>query len=279
MLRSTITVVTGTVLGILTAFLSACLPTQSAEAASMNFTTPTVIWTDETIGVGEVWNVEPFMTLTIAPGVNITNMGTINNNGLFDIMDNATINNSGTINTLVTLINSGTVTNFGTINNFGDISNHDTMINKCGGTFNNDGRYFGNTEFVNESCYSLNLFEGATPSDFIFGLGQESTAVAETDDPIVTHVNFTWNGPSGTQGSELVPLVAGSADSTFAPNEPGAWIVIADFGNGQVIQKTLSVSFFVLPESPIGAIALILTSTGISGGYLYFRSRKPIPEI
>jgi hypothetical protein len=253
----------------LTLFFSA----QPAEAASMNFTTPTVIWTDETIGIGEIWNVEPGITLTIAPTVNITNSGTITNNGLFEILDFATITNNGTINNLVTLDNFGTITNFGTINNFGDIINHETIINKCGGTFNNEGRYFGNTQVINEPCYGLDLFEGINPSNGIVDLNQELRAVASTDDSSVDQITFRWISPGAAIASEVTVPIS-TPEDTFAPDEPGDWVVEADFGNDQVIQKMLTVPFFVLPESPIGAIAMTLASIGALSGFFYIRSRR-----
>ena len=38
-------------------------------------------------------------------------------------------------------------------------------------------------------------------------------------------------------------------------------------------------SFFVLPESPIGAIAMIGSSFGALSGYMFLRSRKNTPKI
>ncbi|MCI0564599.1 MAG: hypothetical protein MN733_39530 [Nitrososphaera sp.] len=35
-------------------------------------------------------------------------------------------------------------------------------------------------------------------------------------------------------------------------------------------------SFFVAPESPVGAIAMVIASMDALAGFLYFRSRKPI---
>ena len=44
---------------------------------------------------------------------------------------------------------------------------------------------------------SLNLFEGTNSSDLSLDLGQEARAVANTTDPYVRQVNFTWNNPNG----------------------------------------------------------------------------------
>ena len=45
----------------------------------------------------------------------------------------------------------------------------------------------------------------------------------------------------------------------------------ADFGNGVIIHKTLNVSALVIPESPIGIIALIVSSLGVLGGFMFLR--------
>jgi hypothetical protein len=47
---------------------------------------------------------------------------------------------------------------------------------------------------------------------------------------------------------------------SFIPDKPGEWTVAADFFNGTILTETLSVSFFVVPESPIGVIAILASS-------------------
>jgi hypothetical protein len=69
-----------------------------------------------------------------------------------------------------------------------------------------------------------------------------------------------------------VPL-SESRDS-FAPDEPGRWTIEADFNNGEVSRKTLDVAFFVLPESPIGSIAMAMTSIAALAGFAYFRMHR-----
>jgi hypothetical protein len=124
--------------------------------------------------------------------------------------------------------------------------------------------------------YSLNLFEDGDPSDLVYDLGQEARAVAETDDPVVTEVTFRWNNPSGdTVDIEIVPLsLTGQAESTFAPNEVGTWTVIADFGNGVVIQETLDIDFMVIPESSMGVIALLVSSLAALGGFVLLKRKQ-----
>jgi hypothetical protein len=124
--------------------------------------------------------------------------------------------------------------------------------------------------------YGLQLFEnGTSVSDGIVNLNQEVRAVAETADTLVDQVTFRWMSPSG-EIAQNVTVPISTPEDTFIPDEQGTWIVEADFGNGQVIRKMLNISFFVVPESPIGAIAMLLASMGALGGFLYFRSRRPI---
>ena len=65
------------------------------------------------------------------------------------------------------------------------------------------------------------------------------------------------------------------ASDTFEPDAIGRWTVIADFGDEEEIVKTLDIRFNVIPESPLGALALIGSSLAALGGFVYFRqSRK-----
>jgi len=123
--------------------------------------------------------------------------------------------------------------------------------------------------------YDLNIFEGTNPSDLIIDLGQEAKAVANTTDPLVSQANFTWNNPSGDPvHTELVSLsLTGQAEDTFKPDEVGKWTVFADFGNGVVKQQTFDVRLLVIPESPIGLIALVVSSFAALGAYMKFKTK------
>ena len=127
--------------------------------------------------------------------------------------------------------------------------------------------------------YGLSLFEGSSPSDMIADLNQGVTAVAETSN-FIGFATFRWINPSGDPvRTEVVPLsVAGEkavASDTFEPDAIGRWTVIADFGDEEEIVKTLDIRFNVIPESPLGALALIGSSLAALGGFVYFRqSRK-----
>ncbi|HEY7733564.1 MAG TPA: hypothetical protein VIB07_02105 [Nitrososphaera sp.] len=122
--------------------------------------------------------------------------------------------------------------------------------------------------------YSLTIFENFDEfSDGTTGLGQDVRAVASTIDASVDQITFRWMDPAAEIVREVTVSI-GSPEDTFAPDVPGDWVVEADFGNGQVLRNTLSIPFFVLPESPIGALAMVLASMGSLGAYLYFRSKK-----
>ena len=122
--------------------------------------------------------------------------------------------------------------------------------------------------------YDLNLFEGIAASDLVASVGDELEALAETDDPGVTEVIFRWIDPGNTVDRTVtVPLAGGSASDTFMPDEKGTWKVEADFGNGQVVEVTLDISFFVLPESPIGTLALVASTLASLGAFAFFRNR------
>jgi DNA-binding beta-propeller fold protein YncE len=123
--------------------------------------------------------------------------------------------------------------------------------------------------------YSLNLFEDSSPSDEVIDLGEDVRAVAETTDPLVTQVIFRWIDPSSNvDETTTVPLVAGEAEDSFIPDEIGTWIVEADFGNGQVVQKTLNIDFLVIPESPVGIAALVGSSLAALGAFMFLRKRS-----
>jgi hypothetical protein len=123
--------------------------------------------------------------------------------------------------------------------------------------------------------YLLRLFEGEQESDGIIDLGQEISAVASTRDTSIDQVIFRWIDPSNDiVETAAVPLNLGSSKASFEPDKLGTWIVEADFGNGEVVQKTLDISFIVIPESPIGIIALLGSAVATLGAYALLRGQR-----
>lgn len=131
-----------------------------------------------------------------------------------------------------------------------------------------------NTEaLITEPCEIADFLYSVELSDDIVPLEAEVRAFATTTDPSVDAVMFTWIGPEGGAARQVtVPAAIG--EDSFNPNRQGEWVIEADFQNGQVIRKTLTVGFFVLPESPIGVAALIVSSLAVLGGFLYLRGRS-----
>lgn len=109
--------------------------------------------------------------------------------------------------------------------------------------------------------YTLELFEGDQLSDFILNLNQEVKAVASTSDPAVDEVEFRWIDPANNVVQTTTKPIA-EAQDLFTPSSSGSWTVEADFRNGTVLRQTVEVGFFVLPESPIGPIAIISAAIG-----------------
>jgi hypothetical protein len=146
---------------------------------------------------------------------------------------------------------------------------HFTIATQCSPSNNNNG----------EKHYSLSLFEnGNVPIEGVTDLGSEVRALAETSDPEVFEVKFRWINPSGEvsrsfgTGSIDEPIV--SEQDFFRPDEQGTWVIEADFGNGQIVRKTIETTFFVLPESPIGAIGLTIASLSALAIFSYLRMTR-----
>jgi len=123
------------------------------------------------------------------------------------------------------------------------------------------------------SQYSLTLYEGISESDGVINLGDSITAKATTKNNNIINVNFTWIDPSNNiANTNTVNIVSGEASDTYTPNQAGTWKVKAEFSDGTVIIKELNISFNVLPESIVGAIAIISSALGI----LAYRYRRII---
>jgi hypothetical protein len=226
--------------------------------------------------------------------------GRLENSGIFVISSVSQFDNEGVlVNTGLlqndpgsTLINSGVIINFGTIFNDQGAEIHSFLddqcnvvvicgliYNQCGGTISvfDPGTTIANV--LQEPCepYALYLLENFEPSDNIIDLGQTVVAAGteNVDDPFLTAVTFRWIDPNGNIDHTVIAgSDFGTAISAFVPDETGTWTVEADFGNGQILRTTLDISFFVVPESPIGTISMSLASISILGSFLYFRSRK-----
>jgi len=120
--------------------------------------------------------------------------------------------------------------------------------------------------------YDLILLEDGTPSDGEIYLGEDITAKATTNDPSIQDVTFRWIDPSNNVArTNTVNIVDGEASDTYTPDQVGTWRVVAEFSDGTTIVHELFISFQVVPESIIGAVAVIGSSLAVLA--LYRRKR------
>ncbi|GIU72535.1 MAG: hypothetical protein KatS3mg003_2014 [Candidatus Nitrosocaldaceae archaeon] len=201
----------------------------------------------------------------------IINYGVIINNGILNntyVINNANIiNNTGVIN------NKGYIYNFGTINNNTGTVNDDDMLalfpGIISGKINNNGLIIepnsssgsGTIPFVNTNACDLTL------SSTVISEGESIIASVDTN---AANVKFEWIDPLGQVQRNVVDNSSPFSD-TYAPMTHGEWAVNAICDNGMADNKTFSVSLNVLPESPIGVIAILMTSISIFAAYMYKR--------
>jgi len=135
---------------------------------------------------------------------------------------------------------------------------------------------YGNTvtkNWISPPTYSLELKQGVNniPNGGTAQINVAMTANATTNSSTATQVNFTRINPDSTIDTQIVPLTLGSAQYTFTPTMAGHYTILADFGNGVIVEKELNISFNVVPESMVGTIALIASSLG---GFTAFRRMR-----
>jgi hypothetical protein len=120
---------------------------------------------------------------------------------------------------------------------------------------------------------NLHLVEGGKPSDGSVPLNNPITAVFETNDALVSQVTFRWINPLSEVVKEVtVPMELG--EDTIIPDMIGAWSVEADSQHTEVLIATFDVSFFVVPESPVGTLAITGSSLAALGAFVGIRRYK-----
>ena len=143
------------------------------------------------------------------------------------------------------------------------------------------------------SSHSLTQHASAVPSD---GCYQSGTLINNGD--IIafgTPVDCVLTSDSGNQRLEVAitdpngPFfdvfvdtnAAGQSANNSVPslNIPGHWQAhfVKCFLDNSICQETtldFTTNFFVTPESPIGAIAMLVSSLGAFGGYMFLRQRR-----
>jgi len=145
----------------------------------------------------------------------------------------------------------------------------------------------GGIAILNSYNYGAGLIEdgdpldpNSQPSDGVISLGEDITARAVTDNLNITSVRFKWIDPTNNivrdYEGQLIYLNEGDTTilvsfDTFTPDKTGIWTVATEFSDGTIVLKTLDVSFQVVPESIIGALAVIGSSLAVLA--LYRRKR------
>ncbi len=117
------------------------------------------------------------------------------------------------------------------------------------------------------SLCKLTLYEDLIVSDGMINLGESITAKTITANNDINNVKFRWLDPSYTEvSSNTLPVVNGEVSDTFTPNTAGKWTIIAEVSDCSIVRE-LNVSFLVVPESMIGAVAVIGSSLGVLAIY------------
>lgn len=225
---------------------------------------------------------------------NITNSGTINNeNGLRNF---GTIINAGTINNNAYFqngadtggstgdnlppyptVSSGTIINQGTINNDLEFPNFGFIDNQ--GTFNDNhelisfGVIIGNAINDNNVFCRLNVDTETNPVP----LGNQINATVQQLHSFGNlPITFRWLDADLNLQREVVDTSPPFEDH-FSPNTPGVWTVFAacgDFIVLQTVQQPIKVTMNVIPESPVGTLALILSSIAALTVYSFSKASR-----
>ena len=217
-------------------------------------------------GIDMVGGFYPYLSVTS----NATNASVLSSG----IQGVETGTNTGVFNTTLQLslapspAADGEFTTTGTIVN-GTVLPGDTLIIKYFDQKNATGDPQVQTLLVpiaKPASYALTLYHGNNVVNGSVSADEQLTAAAITNDTSVSKIVFTWTDSTNSPIRNVtVAAASGHANDTFTPSQPGQWIVHANFGNGNVRTVQFNVSFSVLPESPIGSIALTLGSMAALG--------------
>ena len=122
--------------------------------------------------------------------------------------------------------------------------------------------------------YGLSIFQQGTqvPDGGNVDTTHSVTAIASSTDVTVTQVKFTWTDP--TSSVVRTTTTTGPFQDAMTMTTPGTWMITADFGNGYIVHQTVNVTIFVLPESPVGALALMASSLGALGAFMAIRKSR-----
>jgi len=229
----------------------------------------------------------PSDELTIDSGVTLNVVGTITSSG--EITNKGTVTNgpTGTITTSGALTNKGTISNSGTMTNgpTGTIDNKGTIENTFTGIITSSGNIDNNGTIDNCGLITLSGFavvnsgtinnsDTGTITDSIGitnkgtvtnqGVVTESGTVINTNGEFINFAGTFANTGTFNTGTfvDCGGIVTGIATAILSTDCQG------------LAAPTLHCSFLVIPESPLGTIALIGSSLGGLGGFWAFRRFK-----
>jgi hypothetical protein len=91
----------------------------------------------------------------------------------------------------------------------------------------------------------------------------------------LNEVTFRWIGPDHEIARHVTAPPSEPKD-IFVPDTDGTGVLAVDPGNGQKIRKPVDVSFFVIPKSPRGVIAMVRASIATPAGYMHHKIDRHI---
>lgn len=228
----------------------------------------------------------PSDTLDIAFGVTLINDGTITSSGA--ITNDGTIRNdpTGTITTSGSLLNTGIISNDGTMTNdpTGTVDNSGTILNNIVGIITSSGNVDNSGTIENCGLITLSGFavvNSGTINNYVTGTITDSIGITNTD-TVTNQGVFTESGTVTNTGGEFMNF-----DGTFTNTGTFNTGVFYDCGgivtgiapaivseNCQVSAPNTHCSIFVIPESPIGLIALMGSSLAALGVFMFLKQRS-----
>lgn len=228
----------------------------------------------------------PSDSLDIVSGITLINVGTITSSG--DITNDGTIKNfdSGTITTSGSLTNTGMISNSGTVTNdpTGTIDNSGTILNTITGIITSSGNVDNSGTIENCGLITLSGFavvNSGTINNYATGTLTDSIGITNTH-TVTNQGVFTESGTVTNSGGEFMNF-AGTFTNTGTFNTG----VFFDCGgivtgiapgivseNCQVPAPNTHCSIFVIPESPIGLVALMGSSLAALGVFMFWKKRS-----
>jgi hypothetical protein len=106
-------------------------------------------------------------------------------------------------------------------------------------------------------------------SDDTINIGESITATVSTDfsHNFLAYVKLKWIDPTNTVRRDTAYNT--TLQDSFIPDMVGQWTVVIECFGEDVLIQTFDVGFMVLPESTIGAVAIVGASVAVLIVYIY----------